>query len=450
MTHSIKAVPKYLLFIIACQFLIFSSCNKSNTLGSDLISNEWINAVGIDSFSFNTNSFIQDSIICAASGFPGTFFIGKIKDPIFGDYNSEIYSQLNFAVTREISFLHRTVDSVILSLRYDTASFFGNPQDLQSIKVFTLIDTLEVSKTYYCKDLKLKYSNDELGSLMNFKPNLSDSIHYKINNVDYSFAAQLRMNLDTSKFMSIMRNLSDTVFSNLNLFTKLFPGIAIVPDNTSSLMAFLASNLESRITIFYNSTDTTKAQFSFYFGPSRVSANSTDNTGSRVENYAKNIESGDSIAFIQGFTGADMRIKIPYQASWNNSLVNYAVLEINSPELTIDNTTYYKRPQLLVVKDYNSGRPVNIIDAAYGLSLNNFTDYQNFFGGNAKEITLNGEKVYQYKFNITGHFLQAKKSKKDIDIIISPLLKTERANRLIIGGNKNSKYPAKLRLVFSD
>ncbi|MEO6189358.1 MAG: DUF4270 family protein [Saprospiraceae bacterium] len=448
-TKSILFNYKSLLFtVIFLQISLEFSCNKSSTLGSDLLSNEWINAQGVDTFSMTSSSYIQDSLIYGSPGFPTTLFVGKLEDPIFGSYYSEMYSQLYFGLTKEVGFLNSTIDSIVLSIRYDTSAFFGDPDGLQSVHVYPLIDSLDYSKIYY-KDVKLNYSSMEFGSLINFKPNLTDSIKFKIKDVEYGYAPQLRIKLDTFKFMNLMRSFPDTVFNNLSSFNRNFPGIALVSDANTSLLGLLPNSNESRITIYYSS-DTIKAQFVFSLGLSRVSTNQINNQGSKVESFVNHNVSGDSIGFIQGFGGTDLRIKIPYHPEWANQLVNYAVLEIVSPDILGDDPKKFKRPTFLNIKELSNGKPVNILDAAFALSYNNLNSYVNYFGGSPVKTILNGEEVYKYKFNITAYFTQMKKAKADLDLIITPLFKVQSPNRLIVGGNKNSKYPSKLILVLSD
>ncbi|NOT36261.1 MAG: DUF4270 family protein [Saprospiraceae bacterium] len=436
---------------IICLFLFLQiSCNKTSDLGTDLISDDWIHAIGVDYTNIKLSAIHEDSLTYAAAGFPPTLFVGNTEDPIFGTLKAELFTQLNFAVTKELAFLKGSVDSIILSVKYDSSSSYGDLEALHSIHVYQLQDTLKVSKAYMHSDLNIRYSPEILGTLNNFKPNLKDSVKFKIDTIQYGFSPQLRIPLDTNKFMGILRNFSDTVFNNLSSFYEQFRGLAIVPQNKASLLALQPSNSESRVTIYYT-IDNKKAQFNFFFGSSMVSYNRVDNSNSKAEPFIKNTVSGDSIAFMQGFNGTSLRVQIPYDSTWNERLIKYAVLEIYSPEVSGDDTKLYKRPPYVMVKDKNTPQPYqNIIDARYALASNSLNELIRSFGGNLSKTTLNGEEVSLYRCNITGHFINAKKAKKDIDIILSPLYKVYRADRLVIGGSKNSKYGTKLKLVFSE
>ena len=62
--------------ILAVFFL--NSCNTFEDFGADQLSNEWINAKGIDTFNFSVIPFQQDSVISAYSGIPSTCFESKV------------------------------------------------------------------------------------------------------------------------------------------------------------------------------------------------------------------------------------------------------------------------------------------------------------------------------------------------------------------------------------
>lgn len=442
-----EKVKNYILLFIVLSISL--QCNKSSRIGSDLLSDEWINAAGEEYFNIKFSPFQQDSIIFASPGFPSTFYLGHVLDPNFGKYDSEIYTQLFFGVTRELDFLQKPVDSVVISVRYDTASFFGNPNATQNVTLHLLKDTL-ISSQFYYKNVKLNYNTEPIGSTGDFIPNLKDSVKFKIGEVEYGYGPQLRFALDTGKFMSLLRSFPDSAYSNLNYFNSLFLGLALVSTGNESLLPLSLPSSESRITIFYKLTDTTQAQFVFNFGIARISSNNTDPQNSKVMEFVNGQLSADSLGFIQGFGGTDVKIQIPYDSSWSEKLINYAVLELSSPVIPGDNTNYFKRPTLLNLRDVSNGRPSNIIDSDFGISFNNTTDYIRYFGGSPQEITENNEIIYKYKFNITGYFTQKKKAKKDLDFIVTLLSKSQSPNRLIIGGSKNQKYLPKLKLVLSD
>lgn len=51
-------------------------------MGSDLISDEWIHAKGVDTFKFDISYYELDSLLLAYAGLPNTYFVGKMDDPV--------------------------------------------------------------------------------------------------------------------------------------------------------------------------------------------------------------------------------------------------------------------------------------------------------------------------------------------------------------------------------
>lgn len=109
-----------------------------------------------------------------------------MDDPIFGKVEAEFYSQIRFIPTKERSFLTNKIDSVVLSIRYDTVEFYGDPTKLQKIEVFQLDEPLD-QRTRYYSDFKARLKSTRLGVLEQFIPNRNDSVKVTQNNVTSSF-----------------------------------------------------------------------------------------------------------------------------------------------------------------------------------------------------------------------------------------------------------------------
>ena len=300
-------------------------------------------------------------------------------------------------------------------------------------------------RTRYYSDFKARLKSTRLGVLEQFIPNRNDSVKVTQNNVTSSFFPQLRIPLDTSVFMDILRKMPDTVFTNVDSFIYLFPGIGLVASQEASMMALNPANSDSRITIYYQINDTTQGQFVFNMGDFAVKAPhiKVDNSSSPAGLFISGQTSGDSLFFIQGMSGSDARLQMPYDSSWGNKFLNFAVLEFFVAELPGDNLSWYKPTGLLFLQDLSSGKEEDIRDYVIGRNLSrdltNLSQYLSICGGN-------------YICNRILVMQQGKivKEKKGLDLIISPLYKTESAQRVVLYGNRHSKYPAKLRLVYSE
>ena len=453
-TFKIVRIGYYIVFSTLV-ILSFDSCDKNETLGNGLISDEWVNAKGVDTFNFSVKPYQQDSLLTAYAGLPGTFLLGKMNDPIFGKVEAEFYSQIRFIPTKERSFLSNKIDSIVMSIRYDTVEFYGNPLKHQKIEVFQLDEPLN-QRTKYYSDFKAKLKPTRLGILDQFVPNRSDSVKVTQNNVTTAFYPQLRIPLDTAVFMDILRKMPDTAFTNVDSFIYLFPGIGLVASQDASMMALNPGNSDSRITIYYQINDTTQGQFVFNMGDFAVKAPhiKVDNSTAPAGSFISGQTTGDSLIFIQGMSGGDARLQISYDSNWANKFLNFAVLEFFVAELPGDNLSWFKPSGLLFLQDLSSGKEEDIRDYTIGRNLSrdltNLSQYLSICGGNPVTVTENGVNIYRYRFNISAHFQKTIREKKGLDLLITPLYKTESAQRVVLYGNKHSKYPAKLRLVYSE
>jgi hypothetical protein len=102
--------------------------------------------------------------------------VGILDDPMFGHSKSEFNTQIHFTPEKDKMYLHN-VDSVVLSLRYDTSTFYGLTQEPMSLEVYKIDDALNYTQTYYNNStLKL---GKKLGEKLNFIPNKKDSLYIK-------------------------------------------------------------------------------------------------------------------------------------------------------------------------------------------------------------------------------------------------------------------------------
>ncbi|MBK9270962.1 MAG: DUF4270 family protein [Saprospiraceae bacterium] len=431
-----------------------SACDKGSNLGSDLISDEWINAKGVDSFDFDIDYYKVDSLLLSYGGLPVNYFLGKINDPIFGHSEAAIYTQIRFINTKNFEFLRVPIDSVVLALRYDQTGIYGDTLLPQTVEVYPLLDTLGVNVRYY-EGFSANVGNTLLGKLENFVPNLSDSVKVQINSVTNAFGPQLRIPLDTGLFMDIMRNLPDTPFSNVDTFVKVFPGIAIVAKQNASMLSLIPASEQSRITIYYH-IDTVQYEFIFNMGTNAAKAPyiKVDHSGTPVQQFVEGLVNGDSVFYIQGLIGPDARLLMPYSTDWDRKFLNYAVIELDVVIQDESDTTHFKPVDLLFVQDLSSGTPKDIRDfeiaRSYSSQLANLSDFAAIFGGIPRKIEVDGRKVIRYSFNITAHFQSHRKEKKDLDLLISPIFKTEIAQRVALYGRKHGTQPARLKLIYSE
>ncbi len=436
------------------------SCNDFDSFGSDLLDSDWINAKGVDTFKLTAKSADRDSVITFQNGFStlgrsnfvnSSFPIGIMMDPLFGNVKAGFGTQLRI-ITDNTNFLKREVDSVILSLRYDTSLFYGLNKDAIKVSIYPLTSPYSLSGIYYSNALLQYDATKKLGELSGYFPTTDSLYHIKENNALVDLYPQLRIRMDTGAVMQILRSYPDSVYSTLDSFNIAFNGIAIVCEQGNGMLSVLPSHTDSRLTVYFhdNPTDTAQSKQEFNMGSFAIKTPYyiVDNQSTTAAQCIDGTISGDSLLCVQGFEGRDIRVTIPYDSTWDGKFINFAVLQFYVAELPGDDLTNYSLPQLLEIFDISTGTRVEIEDVLFG--LNTLNNYNRIFGGNPVQKDINGKSLYTFKMNITRHFQNAQKARKPMDLLISPLFKKESAARAVLFGPGHSQYPAKLILTFSE
>ncbi len=440
-------------------FLLLNwSCNDFDSFGSEFQDDDWIHAKGIDTFRFSSTIANPDSVITfknlttlGSTNFREVSFpLGSMDDPMFGKVSAGFGSQLRIIPTRNTKFLYRPVDSIVLSLRFDTSLFYGKYQEPMSFGIYPLTEAYNPSSTYY-SDHPLKYDPTKiLGERNNFVASKTDSLTITEDTLQFKLYPQLRIQLDTAAFMSILRSYTDTVYQTLDSFSKVFNGIAILCNQGNGILSVLPEHSNSKITVYYKDSSIRQSKTEFNLGALAVKTPvyQINNSGTVAGQCIDGMISGDSLLCVQGFTGRDIRLDIPIDPNWNGKFINFAVLQFYVAELAGDNLSNYSPPGLLEIFDVSSGFRVAIDDVAFGLtSLSNYT---RIFGGVPVLKDVNGIKLYQYRMNITRHFQKSLKANKPMELVISPLFKLETPARALFFGQGHSQYPAKLILTYSE
>ena len=165
-------------FILLAVFILYTfSCTKPALIGSDFLEDEKALLQFKDSFDLTLFTVKTDSVIVHSDNVSrqlNTYLIGNVQDdPIFGRYTADIYAQplLPGIAT---SLLGSTLDSVVLSLRYDTLGTYGSILDPVTIEVYRMLENPAFNEDYYSNGQFLT-NTDLLGSLT-FTPRPKDSV----------------------------------------------------------------------------------------------------------------------------------------------------------------------------------------------------------------------------------------------------------------------------------
>ena len=421
------------------------SCTDPTTLGSELLEQEQANVLFTDTLTLTMSTVREDSVKTFDPDPNAQFtsyLCGNYKDDIFGTHSAGIFTQLRTSTTAvPDAFRGAALDSVILHLAYDSLAFYGDQAETYSISVFRITDDMDPGGTYFSTDTFAYNPISPLGNI-DFIPHF-DSIDI----VDYSdtaavktltrkVAPQLRIPLSTEIGEELL-NMDSSTLNNIANFLNEFKGIYIKPTSLNQgIMGFFLNTSLSGLTVYY----TKDGESNFY---SFVSNSNAAKTTFIETDFPPNVISafddtniGDSILYIQGLAGPNIRFDIPYAGAFKNTIINKAelIVTVSSEEDPLRRTP----TQVVAATRMDDGTYLVIDDVLLTLSR------LSLFGGQVEEV----EGMREYRFNLSAVF-QTLVDDSNESLYLRILPKQEQATRMTVFGPGHSQFPAKLNIVYT-
>ncbi len=425
------------------------SCSDASQLGADLFISDTLNLKFTDTLTINAVTDPVDSILIQTSN----MLLGNVADPIFGNTDARIYTQLTTgSALPDFSFVESF--TAYVDLVYNPRRVYGDTSSLQRVNVYRLTDTISIDDIFSNK--KRKSEPAPIASyLFSPKPNTTEMIVTIVKDDagvekrrDTTFATpRIRIPVDKSFAQKII-NLDTTSKTN---FTSWLKGLEIrVESPTNCMMGFnLGTGTNpSGLTINYKKTgDTTN--YTYTFPTTGVIKYTNFNLGyatAPIRPFIGSKAKGDSLLFIQGFAGTDVKLEFPYLKNLGNVVINKAELELTVANGTnietfpaIEQLTL-KTAQFVGTKDLN-------LDASYSGST--VAELLSTSGGTVRNETVNGVTVKKYYLNLSSHLQLMLSGKQGTILYLTPHLKEQKGSRVVLYGPKHSKYRAKLNITYT-
>lgn len=438
------------LFLLS--ILCVLACNQETIIGTDLLPDQDIKIEFTDTVSLTAKTIPGDSLTVFIVGDfgntnLGTSLIGQSDEALFGQSQAFSYFNINLNSSDSLNFENATIDSVVLTLPYDTSYNYG-PEDASfDFKVYKLSQTLEDTDTFYTNSF-FDFDPMVLGN-RTYQPSLLDTFPVYSAEEDSVIALAPHIRIPITDQTHIDELLSsafeaenDTIFRESNF------GYTVIAETDDN--AYVALNMANesitlrRITVYYTLDDGDKQEYSFAIGAIRSYAFDHNISGSDVENSITDQSFADSLVFVQGLMGPNIEIDLSSVLALGKGTVNYAEIELNVADILGD--------------DLSNNLPIENFGAFYrnedgGLSqIEDFSlafnsSLPSFFDGNL----VTDEDDNSYRFIVTHHIINVINQNIDnADLVLVPLNKQRTANRSIIYGTANSQKPIKLKLVRSN
>jgi len=430
---------------------IWSSCTRATIVGNDLLSAE-VKIVGVtDTFRLRARTVTEDSVI-THSAFTGSQIIqhsfGKIDDPYLGKSSSEVVSQM-FLSDFGSEFLDFDIDSVVMTLAYDSLGSYGNLNEPITVEVMRNETTLDVTQSYYSNEIFMK-SPEAIGTRSNVIPNFNDSVKVERPGDTSYFAPQLRIPM-SDEFIAELKSQTPSTFEIDDSFTMWFQGVHVrVSQGENTMVGVKLNDLASGMIIYYSAPDSSlynSYQFIFTgrFGVNvQIATFENDYVGSTAENFIDNWEMSDSLTFVQSLSGLNTEFEIVGIDDVENVLINQAILEFYVADLADDDLALYPETRRIQTRTLNSfDNLVNSRDVSLAISAQEL----DLFGG---ELTTDSDGNKMYRMNITGSVQDILQGRAENSIFLSSFLKQNDPRRVILYGPGHPDFPAKLTIIFTE
>jgi len=457
------------LLTLLISLFIFSSCEKTGTIGLDIAPEDSLKSVFTDTITVNTLTTKEDSVI--TSNISQNPF-GFLTDPVFGTTEANLALALNLPSDNYSFGTSPSLDSAVLVLKYGDEFYGDSLASNYAINIHQLKSVFNTSKSYYNTNTWGDYGAEPvIGSVNNVKRfawNDSTSITAIIkggpDKPATKVAPQIRIRL-SSDFINnhFLSANAKSKLTNNTTFSAFLKGLFVTINKNGSTGAggIIFFNLQSTVSaleIYYktpNGTaiDTNVATFKAV-GASEIKQTPTTLVQTQVQLQNPGANVSFPTVYVQPMAGLRTRLRFPYL----NKLREKGNISVNKAELVVTainaaDNVFKPAPRLTLYQLDIAGQRRPVPDNAIGID-NRFLD-ERIFGGFYNATTKT------YTFNITSYIQDLiNKPIDQYDTFIAPidLPLTGRSNispaattaaRAILGGKNHPQSPIKLKITYT-
>ena len=419
-----------------------NSCNKNNTFGLEINpESQLISVFQSDTFDIHTFTVLSDSIRTDELNGPSP--LGNYIDPIFGDVNSSIYTQIRLEQSYDFRPDHGDLDSIVVDsvILYLTLNGFYGDINPQTIRVEQLNEEIFKDSSYYSNTSISSNTTDlSLGLTVKSDPMLPGFFAGEPVN-----KSVLNIPLDPQLFAQPIINESGNTTLNGNdedgEFLSWFFGLKISASTATNGGLYYIDMTDSytRIRLFYRDTTGNETEHDTLDFDFNINSNCAffhhvehDYSNTVIEDALNNNENNQF--FVQSLAGVNGRMFIP-----------------GFDSLRTQNIMVNRAEVILPFEDYAYDEflaPVSLFLSRKKDTTDEFLPdlFEGNLGGGYNNTSKN------YSFNITRHVneLMADSSLVNDTIKILPSGNGVSANRVILNGmNSIKKNKAKAVITYT-
>ncbi len=390
-----SGIRKVLTFTFVLSIIITGlfSCKKTpSQIGAQLLPDSTMQVYFTDTLAVQTYSLPLDSV---RSDEKGTFFVGSIKDPVFGTTNAGFYAQFQQSVTHDNFGTNPKLDSLVLQLLF--SSNFGDTNAVLRMHVYELQQDIYLDSTYYSNKTVPVYPTDYAN--INFVANPHTKIVVGGKDTLTRVVRFNLSNLNTALGDKLLQTDTAALDSNA-IFIKYFKGLYLKTDQVTSggaLPSFSSYTPSTALILYYHNDSTDSLHYTYYLNNTSATINqyqhvfSDGNSAFNKQIVQKDTLLGEVNYYTQGLAGVKTIIKFPDI----KKLARLGLVGINEAKLILPGA----EPQPLFGAPYKMSLIKILTDTSFQ-TLVDEAEGANYFGG-AYKVSTNS-----YEFRIT-HYIQS-------------------------------------------
>ena len=436
-------------YLLVGSLLMLAACTKPTLLGSDIFGDDQANLNYTDTLSLAATTVRNETTVRGSSRSIAYKYcmVGDMTDPVFGKIEAETYSKFSWAAASIPDFMGNLeiLDSVVLQLAYYADGIHGDVANNFNFQVYKM--TEEMSDTSdIMSDASYQVDATPLADI-NITPNPKDSLVIIIDDsTEIKRAPALRVRLDDS-FGEELLSFDTAQYATPTETLKHFKGLKFTAGGpTSCLLNFDLSNAQTSVTLYYRKTSFDTISSELTFVPyTRFAHMEHDYSGTPIAEALANNATNDSLLYIQGMAGTDIRIDIPYIKNLKDKvIINRAELEVFADYSGGSTDSYPLIDQFVITENDDRDSLVLISDAA----LNILAGF-GIFGGSPEKVTIAGQSANKYTLNISEYVQQMADGDKATYFYLTTHIRQEVAKRAVLCGPNHAIFPMKLHLFYT-
>lgn len=372
---------------------------------------------------------------------PQRLLVGKYSDTKFGNVSSSACSQFFTTTGTKLASTAQFM-SVSLELRFDFYTYGASKTaSTQEVSIYELDEEL---------------ANNEKATYLNTKPILSkpELLGSKSFLVDPAkFQGYIDANNDTARILQIplatpsgtafgqaifanaikyrdATSKADSTFVNFTEFTKVFKGIAIIPNQCDKIIGFSPSAATSAIVVQYRTdSDTIQLRLSFTntTGYNNIVSDKSGTQLAGLTQYQQDFRPLDDKRYIQSGTGIFTKLDIESFLKFGDTIPN---MIINSAEIVVGDVEdggSFDPPPALALRVLNENNTRYIYSKANKQAVSDNTLYKSFItpdvAGSPYGIAVDSDSTFAVTGDSPGYlFLGYSKSGKKYSGFLTRLL----------------------------